>query len=673
MANNVGTVAFDDGSGLILEGRYRIDLSKPLRELDRPDARAYAVDDRLGPSDETFALLCPPDTFVRHHVIEVLIERPPKRLRAPLAAQTVRLQDDKHFLAIIFNHRQARPIDGGPGRPPLAEAEVATRIIPALAALAGELQQRSITHRAIRPATILIDATGEVIVDQCVVGMPGAGQSAAFEPLASHGVAPDARGDGTIGDDVYAIGATALELVSGAAAGGDLGNDELFALKMLRGSYDALLRRRKFSTGMQSMFAGIFQDDPDKRWGAEQLQRWVTGLGEVARVATGGRRATRPFVFRDVEYSSPQLLAWAMHRHPEQALPHILSSRVEKWVRNVLMDDQAADVIRNGLNLYGAAKSGSSRDKAELLSRVILALDPTGPLRYGSLSVTASGFGAALWSAYRQNREQQLAEFADIFKSTLLDDWISLGGRLIRTGMPSSKISSLRSTLKNARRKGGGLERALYELLPRIPCMSHPLAGDMPRTPGELMQALDRQAAKGKNDGFDLDRHVAGFLATQDRSLEKGLRMLEAQSGSDAGTLVAIARFLADLQRLHYPHPVPSLTRAFAETLRPAIRELRSRVRRQVIEKKVESLAKRGNLDALLTELSLDSVIERDQAEYEAAVDEYRHLEAIIAGLSDNGPMHRLVATRRGYHYARLFSFSAAFLTGFYYTMQAML
>ncbi len=91
-----------------------------------------------------------------------------------------------------------------------------------------------------------------------------------------------------------------------------------------------------------------------------------------------------------------------------------------------------------------------------------------------------------------------------------------------------------------------------------------------------------------------------------------------------------------------------------------------------VVEKKIESLVKRGDLSALLAELDLLRTLDQDKAEFEQAVAQYNHLEHVIAQLSEFGPdsAHwRCIAAIA----AQMFSLSVCFLTVFYFSMEAIL
>ncbi|MDF1735215.1 MAG: hypothetical protein P1U37_08030 [Minwuia sp.] len=664
-----GTI-IDDGHGLILEGRYLIQVDQPLSDLSRPDAQACAVKDKQDPDADLFALLTPPDTFVRHDMLAVLQEKPLKRMRGPKASGILRLKNGKHVGAIVFDHRSARPILQV--TPKVREADLMSTIIPGLVPAMIELQQRGLVHRSIRPETILLTLGGDILLDQCLVGLPGMYQPPAFEPIGIQLAQQTGRGDGLSGDDVFAFAVTVFQLLTGEQPAKGIKPNDLYAQRVLRGSYDVLLKRRKFATAIQVMFAGSLRDEDDRRWTHDDLNRWMNGIFDMPRPSGGGRRATRPFIFRDGEYFAPQLLAQAMQKNPEDAATLILNGRLEKWLRNVLVDETGADIIRRGLELVIQPKSATREEKADLVCRSILALDPGGPIRYRSVNCTASGLAGGLWHAFISNEQGWCDDFARLLGSSLLDEWLRVGGRAVRAGLPANILTRIRSVAKESSRVGFGIERVLYELLQRQPCLGAEVMSEMPRTPGELMAALDRKHSDDADADFGLAIHSAAFLAAHDRRLERSLRSIP---GGDKGIdgLIRAARFMAELQEMHHRTPVPGITRAFAKALGPVTKSLQSRVRRMVVEKKVESFVKRGDLSALLAELDMLKTLDQDRIEFENAVAQYNHLEHVIAQLSEFGPRQRALAMHRGYRYAQMFSLSVSFLTVFYFSMEAIL
>lgn len=660
----------DNGHGLVLAGRYVIQVDQMLSDLSRPDAKACAVKDKQDPDADLFALLAPPESFVRHDMLGVLLEKPLKRVRGPQAAGVLHLNNGSHVYAVVFNHRSARPLQKGNDK--VRETDFMTTVVPGLVPAMLELQQRGLVHRSIRPDTVLLTRGGDVILDQCLIGLPGFYQPYAFEPLSTQLTQQTGRGDGIFADDVFAFAVTAFQMLTGEPPARNVKPDELFRQRVLSGSYDVVLRRRKFATPIQVLFAGCLRDEEGRRWTHDDLNRWMNGIFDMPRPSGGGRRATRPFIFRDKEVFSPQLLAQEMHRHPEDAVPLILNGRVEKWLRNVLVDEPGADIVRRGLELVTQTKSITVEEKSDLVCRSILALDPTGPIRFRSVNCSASGLAGGLWHAYVGNESNWRDDFARLFGSSLLDEWLRVGGRAVRAGLPANILSRIRAVTKESGRLGFGVERALYELLQRQPCLGPEVMSDIPRTPGELMAALDRKLAADGNAEFALAAHPTAFLAAHDRRLERSVRSVPTDNrGTES--LVKLARFVAELQEVHHPGPVPGVTRAFAAALGPVTRKLQSRVRRMVLEKKIESLVKRGDLGALLSELDLLQTLEQDETEFHQAVAQYNHLENLIKQLSEFGPGQRALAMHRGYRYAQMFSLSVCFLTIFYFSMEALL
>lgn len=203
----------DDGHGLILEGRFLIQVDQPLSELSRPDAQACMVKDKQDPDADLYALLTPPDTFVRNDMLAVLQEKPLKRMRCPQASGILRLGNGKHVGAIVFNHRSAQPILKGTAK--VREADLMTAIVPGLVPAMTEMQQRGMVHRSIRPATILVTRGGDILLDQCLVGLPGIHQPPAFEPIGIQLAQPTGRGDGLSGDDVFAFAVSVFQMLTG--------------------------------------------------------------------------------------------------------------------------------------------------------------------------------------------------------------------------------------------------------------------------------------------------------------------------------------------------------------------------------------------------------------------------------------------------------------------------
>ena len=663
----------DDGRGLILGERFRLDVGSALPHVSPPGADAVAVTDQLSGADEYYALLCKPGVHVRQSAADTLMSKEPRNMRLPQASGTVMLNDGRHFFAIVFDRRNAVPILSRYPRGGVPEKDLIQTVLPAVIGAMVDMKARAVLHRAIRHDTILVDRGGEVILDQCLVNLPGEQQPMVYEPISSSLATEGARGEGVAADDCYALGVAALHLVTGEMPCKGMSAQEILTTKVTRGSYECLLQRRKFAAALQSLFAGTLTDEAIMRWSSDELKSWAAGSWDAPRPTIGGRRAIRPFLFRDRDYYSPELLAWALHTYPDDAMSCIEAGRLLKWTRNVLDDNTAADLIQTAALSGEATREGPGADRHEILARVCIALDPNGPLRFRDVVVTPSGIPGAIWTAFRTGNKDRIRTLNQLLSSPLLEEWSGMGSRAVRAALPGFVTSTIKSIMREEQKRGYGLERVLYEMLPRTPCIGESVLDAIVRSPAEMMLALNRRAEKNPQTGLEIGRHEAAFMAAQDKNIEKEVRALDARHTTKTAELVSLVEFYASVQRSHYRHPMPGMTRAFVAVLAPAASEIRSRLRRMVVEKKVESLAKRGDMAAMLEELDLNRTLEQDRAEFERAKDRLQRLDNLIAIVSANGPAQAILAKRRGYRYARLLSMSLAFLTGFYFTMIELL
>lgn len=659
----------DERNGLVLGGRFRIDPSRPLHHLSIPGAAACSVHDELGNSDEFYCLLVEPGNYVRQGMIQSLAEVNPRHLRLPLAAATVRLTDGRHFFAVVFDNAKARPVLEHYGQKAVPERDLVQTILPAAIQCLLDMNPKTLCHRSIRPETILINPDGEVVLDQCVVHLPGEHQPEYCEPVLSALAIPGGRGEGLPADDFFALGATALYLVSGKTPGEGLSETELQAKRILKGSYTTLVDRRKFSSATQALLAGTLADEAHRRWTAEDMKAWAAGHWDMPRPTAGGRRAPRPFFFMDRDYHSPELLAWAFQENTVEAARAIQSRRIEKWIRNVLEDSQAADLVENSAGMYDDIGDEATSEAHELVTRVCFALDPNGPLRHRDLVITPSGIAGALWSAFADRDDARLADLEELMNSNLLGHWQTTGSRTVRTALPLFVTTTIKSIMVERQRPGFGLERILYEMLPAVGCLEESIRATNAITPGDLLLALDRLAEKDPEAGLSIGRHIAGFVMAKDKGAETTVRALSNRHPGKAEELTAIGDLLAYLQRNYLRISAPHLTSALGNALKPACEQISSRLRRMVLTEKIETLSRTGDLTEMVKDLDIRATLSRDAAEKIAAAERLQAIDRLIEIASSNGTAQTILATKRGYRYARLFSMSISFVTVFYFAM----
>ena len=648
----------EQAADLVLGGRYHLHPARFVPDLAAPGVEACDVTDQAGGASDLYALLVRPGLPSRLDLMAELIKLPVAGIVAPLDRAVVDLAPGDARLAIVYE----RPTGGrlwaapgaGPGAAPVPEHELQQTILPPLIEALGQLAQRDLTHRAIRPDNIHYRTAdkSDLILGECCARPAGADQPWVYEPLASALAPAEGRGDLTPASDLYALGVTVLALASGRdpAAGRDALT--LAAAKIVHGSYDALVGKRRFGSAIRSLLIGLLADDPARRWTNDTLRAWCDGHWDAnVTVVPGVRRVPRYFRFQGQDYFHAPVLAIALARRPREAVRAIHDPRLESWVRGSLADSGAADRIKSLVTAARPSdKPGRSdrpdrgdrsrhQSEAEIVARVCRELDPDAPLRYRDLVLTKDGLAPILADAFGRDDRGRLKTLAELIQGGLFMDW--LGG----DGAPAH-LSSLRHFVAQAQVLGNGLERCLYEMDFGVPCLSPLVRGACVMTPADLPGALDLACQGGGDPRTLIDRHVAAFLASRQSRYERPLAAIGRAAGDRGRAALAELKLLAELQRTLAPAPLHGLTAFAARHLEPLVAEFHSAFRREFLSRKMEKLARSGDLTALLSGLDLAAGLERDRAEYRQAVRQHAHLDREIDRI-DTGETVRLAAAQQ--------------------------
>ena len=284
------------GDSVRLDGRYLIRPANRLPDLDSPGAQACVTEDRENQERSLYALICPSRRPVRASMIAGLTRKPCPNVTLPKAHGVVKLPAGPEGRFVIVFERPG----GGPlsdhvriAGEALTRQELAGNVLPPIIEALQALDEFALTHRAVRPDNLFYTGSDRtsVILGECCSAPPGYHQSAAYEPLESAAALPEARGEGSVAADFYALGVTILALVTGGEPGAGKGEVALTAAKLAHGSYAALAGGQRFDPAITALLVGLLGDQPERRWKFSQLRRWCEG--QVDSTSRGGtaRRA----------------------------------------------------------------------------------------------------------------------------------------------------------------------------------------------------------------------------------------------------------------------------------------------------------------------------------------------------------------------------------------------
>lgn len=487
------------------------------------------------------------------------------------------------------------------GLRPWSDAALIEQVLKPVALALEALRQAGFTHRAIRPNNVFAAAPNEIgagVVLGCAWAAPaGMHQPSVFEPPGSIACAAAGRGDGSIADDVYALGVLLITLALGRVPLTGLDDEAVLRRKLDLGCHAALTEGERLSPLILDLTRGMLAEDPDhrpmpalladpaaartRRLAARKSRRAQRGMeldGEVAWHATGAAR----------------LLA----RHPAASVQALRGGAVETWLRRGLGDAGLAMRIEDLVRNAAQAEAGPAAD-ALLAMRAVAVLDPLAPLCWRGLCFYPDGLGALMAEG---RRDEALVE---LVSAEAIASWAAI--RAERCDAVLHRMDARRyRTLARAPSSQGGraaetLHRLLYALNPAQPCDGLPRqVGAWVTRLADLLPALERMASGGDGPAGGLqDPHLAAFIAERlERSGMAQPRGLE-DATSPAGAALAQLQIFAQLQERFGPQSVPGLAGWMAAAARPAMALWPNLARRQVVERALPALVGAGGLGAL--------------------------------------------------------------------------
>jgi len=617
----------------LLHDRYCLFFDSPASELDTPTAKAYVVKDTKRAGRRLFALLCDPKFMPRSSLINSLRGMNNKGLMPYVDSGVVYCPNiKKKAMAFIYE----RPMGGklvdvfGRNENSITENEFVNKYARQLFTGLQELVSRGVTHRSIRPDNIFFmdEARNAIVLGDCLAGPPAYSQPGFCETIESMMCLPEARGAGDFSNDIYSLGATIAFLVAGNEEFERLSEDEILEEKVKKGSFNLMVGGEKVSLQMVELLKGMLADHTPQRWDAASLELWLAGkrLSHVNTVSE--QRAQRSLVFCGKEYFTKKALSYAMWKNWDKAYEIIENGKLEVWVRRGFEDEVLANALLNVISFVADRTPNKKEQRDIAVSRSLSLLDPSAPIRTQTASVYPDGLGSVLYNYLYSNKDT--TNVAQIIKFAMVIDWLDAKDR--HKQVPAAL--QIKSHLMN-QKKGYGIERVLYELIPDAPCVSPMVADEYVDNYRLLLPALDAAAKKVDMKNNPIDRHVAAFLlARNEKKLKSNIEMV-ASSNSSIST-AGLLKLLADLQWNHGPEKLYALTSWVGGLMSPVIKSYHSRQTQKKMEKEMPKIVRQGSLSGLYSYLdNHDSRVEDDRGFKKAKV-EYRSCSDELADLETN-------------------------------------
>ena len=622
------------GDAVKLGERYEVMPGTPLTGLNALGGNAFAARSLRDKRMEPFAVVCYGAVLPRSDVVSTFANVDNPALMKLLDWGVVDWPQDKaRRYCMVFEKPAGRRLMNSLAEPiePMPEDQLTRQVVHQVVSALKELSSRGVVHGAIRPSNFFYRdlASGTLMLGEGVSAPPGFGQPVLLETIERGMAMPSGRGNGTISDDLYSLGATLLVLMLGRNPVAGLDDEALIQAKIERGSYPALVGQMRLPLAIGEVVRGLLVDDPKQRWTLNDLDLWLSGRRLSPKQPQIPKRAARPMEFQGQEYWYCRTLSRAYGRTPVPATAVIENGELDKWLRRSMADDVRADAVANAVQSASSGKGGSATDR--LVARVCIALDPAAPIRYRNKAVLPDGIGPALAEAFLRGESPQ--PVAEIIGNQLPMFWVSVQTDFKPEFVPLVHSFDQLRTFLDRTAPGLGLERVLYEVNPAMPCISPLVVNQYPVSPAEVLRGLEWTASGGERVKDPIDRHIAAFLAARHKRTEEILYGQLAASIDPMRRIIAMLTILADVQVRTSTEPLPHLCAWVVGLLDPAFRRFHNRPQQEEVRRQADSAAHNGRLSDILRIVDNPDALRRDKAEFEAAQIAYRESTAEIERL----------------------------------------
>ncbi len=643
-----------DDPSLLIGGSYAVDAARPL-----PGAGgglpAFAVADRRS-SGRTglMAVQSLPGAPPRAMALNALAGWAEEGLLVPLAHGPARGAQGEAAWFVV---------SAAPPGPSLAatlrpwnEHDLLDCVLRPAALALEALETRRVTHRAIRPDNMFRAGPGaSVVLGTAWSAPPALHQPTLYEPPYSAMCLPSGRGNGTIADDVYALGVVLVVLALGRVPLEGMEPAAILRRKLALGSYTALVGDERLPPVISDLVRGMLAEDPEHRPPPVLLADPATA--RARRVAARPmRRAQRSLDMASGPAWDVRTLAHAIAVDPDEGGRLLRGGTVDRWLRRSLGDSALAVRVDEIVRLRPSeGATDEARADGLLTMRAVAALDPLAPLSWRGVALWPDGLGPALAAAETMGGPvgNLLAErLADLVANEAAGAWAALRPE---RGDPTQMRSEARHRRATTRLRGwsGGLARLRYGLNPLLPCSSPMFAGHVVARLQDLLPALEVVAARPEaRRERPIDREIAAFIAARhDQRFEGELEGLADVASSEQAMLLQL-RVLAGLQRRLECGPLPALAGWLAEQAAPALAVWRNRSRREALEHAVGEVARSGQLAPMMALLDNPAARAADARGFQAAGEAVQRIDAELAALAGGAESRSETARRIGHEAA---------------------
>jgi len=501
-----------------LDARYNIQNSTVFEELSTEVARAHPT---TAPGEENLYALVYDKSFPSPiDTVKALKEGNTINISKVIDYGKITLSTSKtgRFAVILKKPTGKSLTELFDGKGYTGENFIVDKILPPLINAINSSHEVGFAHGNINPDNIYFDSeTSSFTLREGFSEYCGFSQDHAFESVSTLSCDPAGKGDYDFSVDFFAVGMVLVFLLSGQKPFRNISREELLGLRLSEGSFevvDEFIKSRKklqVSNRMLNLLRGLLTESKTERWDVKKVNSWLKQQDfPPPQSSAPNRQEGLEFIFDDKEYFSLGPLLKDLHTNWDRAKTDVDYSKMARWVTMSLKRPNFGEK----LEFLAPSKAGSAVTD-EKLARILIALDPEGPIRFKNISVNIYGFGSYLSYLFSKKDQDKIALARKVLTNDIVEYWINQQSNpdeytYVSLGWSPMKT---RQYAKNST-MCFGMERCLYETNKTLSCQSPVLGSSSPSNLQELLTELDVNIKKISGDGT-VDDHITAFIGSK--------------------------------------------------------------------------------------------------------------------------------------------------------------
>lgn len=599
---------------------FRLHASQPLPFLNHEFAKAFEAEDLTNSERKMVALVCESGLPTRSQSFTDCIGLANPHFMVPIAAGTVRcshLNEARHVM--FFDRPNGQPLSellASGGR--VHESKIMPLILePACTALTA-LRERKIHHGNIHPALMFLGETP--MLGECFSAPANTLSHYLYQPVEYIMTDTFGRGEASEKGDIYALGIMVLESLYGLEKLKAIPKNELIERILRGGTFNVLSMGRDFPEPFMDFFRGTLNENVNERWGLDQLAQFIGGKRYNMIAPTPPKEAARPFVFRDEQLFSRRLVSYVLHRNWRDVVRDIRTLKIERWCEAGLHRPEMGEKIERAIR-NNARGNTNDRQSTEMMMRILAVLDPAAPIRTRSVATRPDGIPMMFASVMNESGPER-NELLLMIDNDITSYWMELleSNKTPEMSQLVWKYKRIKGMM-GQREIGFGMERALYELNPSLPCQSPLVKAHHVTSIQEMLSTLDTLSKRLAPDTSLIDRHIAAFLAAKmDMTRKIRLDDLTSIPSLAENEELMMIRLLSKAQQKCPKLKLTGLCIWSGMRIEKMFDEIHNRIIRKRQKLQLKKLASTGMLRDVLSSIVNREVVSRDTSGFAHAV-----------------------------------------------------